>query len=349
MELARLTVDGSALQANYRALNARSPGCGAVVKANAYGLGASWVVETLRAEGCKDFFVATSAEALALRAAVGAIADTNIYVLSGPLDAHDAAAMAKNAIRPVLNDRRQLVNWRPHRRLPAAIHVDTGMHRLGFTHDALAPDEFDGVNIALLLTHLANAADPDDPMTQRQLAHFARIRERFPGVPTSVANSAATLTGVPCDIARPGIALYGGNPFTSRPNPMHPVAALTGRVVAVRHVGAGDAVGYGGTYRAMRDTVIAVLGLGYADGVPRQLANRAEVASQGQRLPVVGQVSMDLLSVDATAVARDVRVGQWMEVFGVSVSLDEVASWAGTISYEILTGIGPRVQRHYVG
>lgn len=346
MDLARLTIDLSALRANYRQLAAAAPGAGAVVKANAYGLGAHRVAETLRSAGCADFFVATVAEGLHLR---GHLADARIYVLSGPPDVADAARMAAEHLIPVLNDAMQAERWRAHRHLPVAVHVDTGMRRLGFDPDRLDTALFDGLQVKLVLSHLANADEPGDPMTRRQIARFQAVRRLFPAAATSLGNSAGALSGVASDVARPGIALYGGNPFGTRANPMHPVATLQARVVALRTVPAGEPVGYGGTFRTAAPAAIAVLGIGYADGVPRALSNRASVGYRGKRLPVAGRVSMDLLQVDATTVEETVGVGDWMEVFGPTVGVDEVARWASTIAYEVLAGIGSRVARRYVG
>ena len=345
MDLARLTIDLGALRANYRALAEVAPGVGAVVKADAYGLGARQVAETLCLEGCAHFFVATLAEGLQL---AGHLGQARIYVFAGPMDADEAAAMAAHDLTPVLNDAGQVARWRRHGELPVAVHVDTAMHRLGFDADGLDPALFDGLDVTLLMSHLANADDPDDPTTDAQVARFARLSTLFSGAATSLGNSAGLLSGVSSDVLRPGIALFGGNPFARTPNPMQPVATLEARVVALRTVPAGRPVGYGGTFTTRGETRIAVLGVGYADGVPRALSNRTEVAYEGSRLPVVGRVSMDLMQVDATSVQDRIAVGDWVEVFGRIVGVDEIAAAADTIGYEILTRIGPRVARRYI-
>ena len=317
-----------------------------MVKADAYGLGAVPVVEALCREGCRDFFVATEAEGIAVRAATR---DSNIYVFSGPPDGRSAAAMARHALTPVLNDQQQLDRWREHRETPVAIHVDTGMHRLGFEPASLSAAMFEGFNVAVVLSHLACADDPADPMNEHQANRFEAIRSLFPHARGSLANSAGALSGIVCEMARAGIALYGGNPFSTRPNPMLPVATLEALVVALRDVPEGQPIGYGGTFVTEQAKRIAVLGAGYADGIPRGLSADARVALRGRRLPVVGRVSMDLLHVDASEVESGIALGDWVEVFGRTVGIDETAAWAGTISYELLTRLGSRLQRFYAG
>ena len=322
---ARLTVDLDALAANYRAFRARAPdGVAAVVKADAYGLGMAPVAARLAAEGCTRFFVATEAEGLALRETLAG--DCDIYVFSGEASAE--------GLVPVVNQPSQL------RGGPVAFHVDTGMQRLGFAPEDV-PDHPEAV---LLLTHLACADTPDHPLNAVQLERFEAVAARFPGVPVSIANSAGILNGVR-GIGRPGIGLYGGNPYSDRDNPMRTVATLEGQVLQVRRVRAGESLGYGASRVLARDTTVAVVGAGYADGVPRLLSNRGAVAVRGIRLPILGRVSMDLTQVDATDVAVD--RGDWVEFFGPTVGVDEVAAWSDTMAYEVFTGIGRRVARRY--
>ena len=344
--LARLTVDLRALRANYRRLVDAGSRTAAVVKANAYGLGAVRAVEALCDEGCRDYFVATLSEGIAVRAASR---DANVFVLSGPSDDNSAMAMVRHALTPVLNDETQLERWREHRETPAAVHVDTGMQRLGFDHSTFSRSVFDGINVSLVVSHLACADDPVHPMNRRQVERFQRIRAQFPDALGSLANSAGALTGIASDLNRAGIALYGGNPFSTRSNPMSAVATFEARVLALRAVDADHPIGYGGTYTTERPTRIAVLGAGYADGIPRGLTSDSRVAFDGSRLPIVGRVSMDLLHVDATGRSRDIALGDWVEIFGNTIGVDEVAGWADTIGYELLTRIGERVQRIYVG
>lgn len=324
---------------------ARPSACGAVVKANAYGLGASAVARRLAAEGCRHFFVAQAEEAIAVRDAAG---PASIYVFSGPLPETVAQLRAARAI-PIVNHPAQLDAW-PADAGAFAVHVDTGMNRLGFALPELAHLASRAGSIALLLTHLACADEPTHPRNAEQLARFAEAAARFPGVPTSVGNSAAIFAGASAcgDIARPGIAIYGGNPFASEPNPMRTVATLDAAVLQLRHIEAGESVGYGATYRSRSPRLIATVGAGYADGVPRLLSNIGEAAFGGARLPYAGRVSMDLLAVDATEVEGRMAVGDRVELIGSTILLDEVAALARTIGYEILTGLGARGERRYV-
>ncbi len=343
----RLLIDLDALAANFRTLQAAAApaATAAVVKADAYGLGALPVARRLWREGCRDFFVATCDEGRALRIA---LPQARILVFEG-VEPESAAALEEAGLTPVLNHAGQLDCWRaraPGR--PAAVLFDTGMHRLGFPWDVPA-ERFRGQPVALLMTHLACADEPAHPQNRLQIERFASVRARFPGIPVSVDNSAAVLgcPGGAGDLGRPGIALFGGNPFADRPNPMAVVVTLQGRVLQVRNVAADEAVGYGASFRA-RDTVtLAVVGVGYADGIPRLLSNRGMVWIAGERRPIVGRVSMDLTIVDVTGLA--VEPGEWVEFIGAHVALDEVAGWAGTIGYEVLTRLGPRLARVYRG
>lgn len=332
MTHARLTVDLDALAVNYLTFRKRaSGGSAAVVKANAYGLGVGPVARRLAQEGCRQFFVATDAEGRELRRVLPDAESFDIFVFSGDVDG--------DGLIPVVNHAGQF------RSGPVALHIDTGMRRLGF--DDLDPDSIPAdADIRLLMTHLACADTPDHSLNRQQLVRFQTFAARFPGVPTSIGNSAAILTGVE-GIGRPGIGLYGGNPYTGQDNPMRCVATLEGEVLQVRKVPAGAPVGYGATHVTGRDTVIAVLGMGYADGVPRALSNRGKVACGNVRAPIIGRVSMDLTLVDVTDLPP-VQPGDWIEFFGHRIGIDEVAAWADTISYEVLTGIGARVSREYV-
>ena len=345
MDLARLIVDLRALRANYRRLADAAPNAGAVVKANGYGLGAVRVLQALRCESCEDFFVATLDEGAELR---DAAPETRIHVFCGPLDDADAATMAERRLTPVLNDAMQVERWRKHGRgLPAGVHVDTGMNRLGLSSDLARPEKLSDIRVAVLLSHLANGDDPSHPMNARQIKRFKAVAARFPEARTSLGNSAGVLIGAHSDLARPGIALYGGSPFAAPRSPMHVVATLEARVIALRTVAAGQPVGYGGDYVTGGEARIAVLGIGYADGIPSRLPG-AEAAYRGVRLPVVARVSMDMMHVDASAVAERIAVGDWVQLFGRTVRVQEVAAWGNTIDYQVLSCIGARVPRCYV-
>jgi alanine racemase len=343
----RLRIDLDALAANYRMFQAAAAPADAagVVKADAYGLGAIPVARRLWREGCRRYFVATAAEGAALRAG---LPDARIYVFEG-VEPDTAGTLLAADLVPVLNHEGQLDCWRaaaPGR--SAAVLFDTGMHRLGFGWDAPATT-FDGVPLELLMTHLACADEPGHPLNRLQIERFAAIRARHPGVPASIGNSAGALgvVGAAAELCRPGIGLFGGNPFSDRVNPMATVATLEGRVLQVRTVPAGEAVGYGASFRARGAVTLAIVGLGYADGLPRLLSNRGMAWVAGERRPIVGRVSMDLTVVDVTGLS--VTVGDWVEFFGPRIPLDEVAGWAGTIGYELLTRLGPRLERIYVG
>jgi alanine racemase len=267
-------------------------------------------------------------------------------------------------LRPCLIARDEAIEWagfgaRYGRPLPCAIHVDTGINRLGFAlkeYAALIADSelMSRLNVCLLMSHLACADDRYDPLNAKQCQAFKAARARLPDVPTSLANSSGIFLGEEFrgDLVRPGIALWGGNPTPDVPNPMMTVVRLDATVLQVRDVAAGETVGYGATWRARRPTRIAVLGAGYKDGIPRHLSSTrqdgpAQAFVKGRRCPIVGRVSMDMMAVDVTGleVTRDDRV----EILGDHISIDEAASWAGTISYELITRLGQRYARLYSG
>jgi len=344
----QLTVSLSALAANYRLLSQHATGAvAAVVKADGYGLGAVPLATHLREQGCREFFVATCAEGLQLRQAH---ADLTIYVLEG---AHAASltAMVAADLTPVLNTPAQLSLWSDTGR-PAAVHVDTGMQRLGLPYtDAPHMLRHSGVPLQLFVSHFARADESGHASLQQQMARavpvYQALRGLHPGLRLSLCNSAAMLQGLgPEDLGRAGIGLYGGNPFSQRSNPMHTVLTMHARVLQVREVGSGVPVGYGGTFVAAQPTRVAVLGVGYADGLPRLLSNRGQVWLGGQRCPILGRVSMDLTAVDVSGL--EVEEGDEAEVIGAAISVDEVASWADTIAYEIMTGISRRMPKRYV-
>ncbi len=360
-----LTIDLVALKDNWRRLNtlAGKAECGAAVKGNAYGLGIEAVAKALWEAGCRSFFVARPKEGEELR---GLLPQATIYILDG-LFAGQAEFYAKLNLCPALITIEEAREWAAFgrvygRKLPCAIHVDTGINRLGFSmpeFDSLLSDGFTmgGLNVTLLMSHLACADDPSHPLNQRQRAAFAAVRARLPGVAASLANSSGVFLGdgFTHDLVRPGIALYGGNPTQNAANPMLPVAILEGAVMQLREVSAGDTVGYGATWTATRPTRIAILGAGYKDGVPRALSSRqpqgpAQVFISGRRCPVIGRISMDMMAIDITDLpAGSVGRGTRAEILGRHIGIDEAASWAGTISYELLTRLGSRYARLYTG
>lgn len=352
---AELTVDLGAIVANWRLLQDRTPGAvAAVLKADAYGLGAAPVARALHAAGCRHMFVAHLAEALAIRPLLpGAI----LAVLNG-LWPGDEPAYAAHDITPVLGSLDEVAAWGAAARnagtiLPAFLHVDTGMNRLGLTPadvDALAaePARLDGIRIAYAMTHLVSAETPDDPVNPAQAAAFAAACARLPPAPRSLANSSGLFLGpaFASDLARPGAALYGVNPTPGRPNPMRPVAGLRARILQVRDVPAGGRVGYNGLWTASCDSRVAVVSVGYADGFLRSLGNQALAFFDGSPVPLVGRVSMDLTTFDVTA-RPDATPGAWLELIGPNMPVDAVAARAGTNGYEILTSLGRRYDRTY--
>ncbi len=360
-----LTIDLGALKDNWRLLRERSNGaeCGAAVKGNAYGLGIGPVSLALWEAGCRSYFVARPKEGEELRAI---LPEAVIYVLDG-LFPGQAEFYAKFDLRPALIAIEEALEWAAFgrvygRKLPCALHVDTGINRLGMTlpeFEALLADTFtvDGLNLTLVMSHLACADEPSHPLNEKQRAAFAQIRARLPGVPASFANSAGIFlgSGFVHDLVRPGIALYGGNPVPYTDNPMRAVALLDGTVLQVRDVGQGETVGYGATWTAPGPSRIAVLGAGYKDGVPRALGSRqkdgpAQVWIGGRRCPVVGRISMDMMAADISELAPgSVARGTRAEILGANILIDEAAGWAGTVSYELLTRLGSRYARLYSG
>ena len=359
-----LTVDLGALAANWRKLATRAAPaeCAGVVKADAYGLGLEPVARALWNAGCRTFFVAHLIEGRGLR---GALPDAVVYVLNGLLPG-TAAAFAEADLRPVLGSLPEIDEWAAFCRAagprPAAIHVDTGMNRLGLrlaeAEARLAtPNGLDGFRPSLLMSHLACADEPGHPLTARQLDAFRRIRSLLPGVPASLANSAGTLSGpeFAFDLVRPGIALYGCEAVDGRPNPMAPVVRLEARIIQLREAGPGETVGYGARFTLRRPSRIAILSIGYADGYLRAAGSSderpgAEAAIGGRRVPLLGRVSMDLLAVDVTDLPAELpRRGAPVELMGPTIRVDEVARAAGTIGYEVLTRLGNRFSRNYMG
>ncbi|MEX6505049.1 alanine racemase [Jiella sp. M17.18] len=368
---------------------------GAAVKANGYGLGTAEVSVALHEAGCRDFFVAWAAEGAALREALDAAGlgtggeqggmargmpatrhagvlpapalddQARIFVLQG-LEPGAVQLHLSHRLIPILSTPDDLAVWRAGlqqagRRAPAALQVETGMNRLGLDRaDAEAAANLarsGALDLCLVMSHLASG-DEESGQSADQLARFQEIAALFPGVPRSIANSAGCFLGpdYAFDLTRPGIALYGGSCGPASTGTVRPVATLTAAVLQVRTARAGEAAGYGAAARLSRDTRIATVGLGYADGYPRAASGAgvplraerpgAEAFLAGQRVPVLGRISMDMTLLDVTDVPQDaVRPGMRAEFFGPNVALDDVADAAGTIAYELLTGLGRRVER----
>jgi alanine racemase len=338
-----LSVDLSALARNFHTLQALT---GApvhpVVKADSYGLGANACATRLMAEGARTFFVARAAEGAALRTTLGS--EAVIYVLDG---CHDGAAPQLKAadLRPVLNQPRQLRAWREAGGGACGLQIDTGMNRLGFRPED-APEAFD--DLTLVMSHLACADEPDQPMNRRQRDAFAAAAERYPGVIRSFANSGGCFLGrdYAFDAVRPGICLYGGGPEGRPDARIAAVATLSAEVLQVRDVPAGESIGYSRGFVAEGPVRVATVAAGYADGLLRAYSPRGAAWAAGETRPLLGRVSMDVCAVDVTGL--DVAVGDSVELFGANRLLDDAAAAAGTISYELLTSITARAPRRYV-
>ena len=353
-----LTIDLGRIRQNYRILIDQLGGvpAAAMVKANGYGLGAATVAATLATDGCNTFFVAHLEEGIEVRKALGP--DPVIQVLNGAMPGTESELVA-NGLQPVLNSIDQIELWRTcpgAKAQPATIHLDTGMSRLGLPPDEsehlLAnPSLVDGVDVAHVMSHLASADVPGSPQSADQLERFRQLRIRFPRGTASLANSAAIFLGPSYhfDLARPGIALYGGNPTPGQPNPMLPVVRLEAPILQVRHVEAGDVVGYGATHVVEQPGRIATISVGYADGFLRSGSGTAKANVAGIEVPVAGRISMDLITLDVSAVPEQhLALGAPVELIGEHCLIDEVAERADSIANELLTDLGRRYQVRYI-
>lgn len=357
-----LEIDLAALCANYRRLAGAAPRAeaAAVVKCDAYGLGAEAVATALaQKEGCRTFFVAYSEEGAALRKAVGG--GPQIYVFNGPFPA-SLASYRESRLTPVLNTIEQAALWAAEMAgAPAAVHVDTGMRRLGLPMNEIgAVTALDGIAVSLVMSHLACASDAGHPMNAEQLGRFREAAAGFPDARKSLASSGGALIGEEFgfDLLRLGVGIYGVSPLDAGPADLSPVARLTAPVIQVRDVGAGERVGYGATFVAPRRMALATVALGYGDGFPRAGSDRAAALLNGAKCKVAGRISMDLIVLDAADALARPKLGDRAEFFGPNLSIDEAANSCGTIGYELLTGIGGlarprpglggRVQRRYL-
>lgn len=358
-----LTIDLSAVAENYRRLKTafQEKPLAAVVKADGYGLGAERVAPALVEAGARCFFVAQLDEALKLRALLDRCdPEITLYVLNGLMPGAEAAYADSN-ILPVLNSLGEIEAWSRLARqretaLPAAVHLDSGMCRLGLPPTEIErlradPGLLDGVAPTCILSHLACADEPRHPKNAEQLATFLAARSALPEAPTSFCNSSGIFLGPDYhfDLGRPGVALYGANPTPAAPNPMRPVVGLQAKILQVRAIDAPETVGYGASHRATGPGRIATVAAGYADGYLRSISDRGHAWVAGHRVPVVGRVSMDLLALDVTGVApENVRPGLWVDLLNSEQDVDALAREAGTIGYEILTSLGARYHRVYL-
>ncbi len=359
-----VSVDLGALADNWRLLAARAAPalCGAVVKADAYGTGAALAGPALYRAGCRDFFVAHSSEGAKLRAALPR-ADARIFILNGlEPDAHPIGDYCAKRLLPAIGSEPEFARWRKDAPAlaPFALHVDTGMNRLGFESAASLGEAVKRHGLhgaALLMSHFVSAELPGDPVNAAQIVRFAAALALAPGVPASLANSSGMfLEAKPLfDLARPGYALYGGNPVPPGPNPMKPVVTLEIAIQQTRWIQAGDTCGYNSLWTAKRRTRLATILAGYADGLPRGAGAvdgrpGAEVVIAGQRCKLVGRMSMDLCIADVTDLPEGAgEAGARAEFFGGQMPIDEFAARSGTIGYHLLTSLGPRYARRVTG
>lgn len=361
-----VTVDLTQVAANWHGLAALlAPGvtCGAVVKANAYGLGAERVIPALQRAGCTTFFIATPHEAEQARTlAPGAV----IYALDGLIPGAEAL-YAHHAIRPVLSAGDDIARWSAHAKATgkihaAGLHVDSGLNRLGlpaFELRRLAadPSRLEALGLKLVMSHLASADNPADLKNRDQLLAFETLTALIPKIPRSLAASDGLMLGrlFHFDLVRPGYALYGGQASLSNPAPVKPAVTVKARILAVADVAKGETVGYSASWRALKPSRIATVAAGYADGVPRSASATNDrsggfVSIAGKHAPIVGRVSMDLITVDVTDLEIGaVRPGDFATLIGPDLSMEDAGYAAGTIGYEILTRLGTRFERLYIG
>jgi alanine racemase len=357
-----LTINLSAIEANWKELGRRAmpSECAAVIKADGYGCGLEPVARTLVDAGCKTFFVADLGEARRVRSVAQ---EPAVYVLNGLLPG-TASAYANINARPVIGSLVELAEWDAfcatnQWHSGAALHVDTGMNRLGVSADeaaALAPRiRAENHGITLLMSHLVCSEQPEHPLNQKQIQLFRDVRLLYRGIPGSLANSSGIFlgSGAHCDVVRPGAALFGVNPTPGHDNPMRQAVELQAHVVQVRTVPKGETIGYNATWTARHATRVAIVTAGYADGYPRaasatDAAPGAEAIVAGTRCPLAGRISMDLLAIDITALPdHTVRRGDLVTLIGGGIGVDDLAAAAGTIGYEVLTSLGNRYHRVY--
>ncbi len=355
---AEMVVDVAAVVANYRLLQSLSPQgeCAAVVKGDAYGHGMLACAPALQQAGARTFFVASLADGVRLAARIN---PPSIAVLGGIMPGEEAVFVAHSLV-PVLNDAGQLAMWSAHaaklaRKLPAMIHIDTGMNRLGLTATDLkriraTPDRLKALTVSTVMSHLVASDDLDFALCASQLAAFRVHAKLFPNAKLSVANSAASFFGPEylCDMHRPGKSLYGINPLTGCDNPMRTPATVMAPLSQVKTIKRGDAVGYSATWRATATTKVATVAIGYANGYPRQASSRSYVAFAGHRAPVIGRVSMDLLTIDVSAVPEHLlRPGTPVEILGPTISPAELAAAAHTNEHDVLIAFGRGCARRH--
>jgi alanine racemase len=356
----RLLIDLDAITENYRTLNKQSgtAACGACIKANGYGLGMLKIAPALANEGCEDFFFSFTRGAVRLRAILPGI---RIHIFTGLASAKPEDFVEHNLI-PTLNSMEDIKQWsdfviKTQTNHPVNIHIDTGMLRLGLTPadvDMIIADPgiMAAINVDIVMSHLACADDADHQLNAQQQAYFAKVCTVVGANRASLANSSGIFLGnqFHFDLVRPGAALYGINPTPGKPSPMRQVVRLQGKIMQIRSVDTPQSVGYGATHHISEPGRIATVGVGYADGYLRTLSDKATVYIGDIAVPVVGRISMDLITLDVTNVPEPLcRPGMAVDLIGPNHDVDALAAQAGTIGYEILTSLGNRYHRSYQG
>ncbi len=345
----RLMVDLDAVRSNYLLMAARSgmASCGAAIKADAYGLGLNEIAPVLARAGCTSFFCAHVSEGMIARQILGH--EMEIFILNG-VQYGEAPLLRQKHLIPVLSTPEHIALWQEAgENAPAALHVDTGMNRLGLPWQGNVPDMVKDLNLTLVMSHLACGSDPAHPMNRQQLERFAVIRTAFPGIRASLANSAGILLGDAWhhDLTRPGIALYGGAPLDEGGPNLAPVAHIEAPILQVFTLRQGQSVGYGATYTAPKDMTVATVAIGYADGLRRDASPGGFGRIHDQKVPLVGRVSMDLSTFDVSDLTKPPKPGDLLCLLGKDLEALAIAS--DTLSYEVLTGLGPRFVREYKG
>lgn len=351
-----LEVNLEAILHNYRLLASQAPNsaCGAVVKANAYGLGVQKVAPSLFSAGCRDFFVATLAEGIELSGILSP--DVNIYVFHG-IKKGEESYFYDNGLTPVINDIYQLDAWIKcaqdvAHKLPAILHFDSGMNRLGINYELAEKianyDNLKMLDVKYIMSHLVNAENPEDSINKVQLQRLWEVKKHFPHCKISLANSKGIEVGenFHFDLLRPGCGLYGvkGESNIALKN----VINLKTKILQIREVSEDGFVGYGATTKVNKGERLAVVPIGYADGYLRSLSNNSYAVFSGHKLPLLGRVSMDLTIFDISNIpAGQIKQGDYLEILGDNYTVDEAAKNSGTIGYEILTSLGNRYNRVY--
>ena len=351
--MAQLTINLSAIQANYKTLkNKVGNACevAGVVKANAYGLGVAPVSEALQKVGCKTFFVATLPEAIELRMILGD--EPLIAMLNGYQD-QNSKLYLENNITPVINDMTELDAYKKQgNNLPAMIHIDTAMNRLGIDPDEISPEDLKDCDVKAIMSHFASSEDKKSDLNTKQAERFDKVTAKFPDIPKSLCNSSGIFLSESYhyDLVRPGMALYGLNPTPYADNPTQSVITLDAEILQMHAVKKGEMTGYNATHRFENNSEVAIVDIGYADGIFRSLSNNTNLYWNGTPCPVRGRISMDLTIVDLGNIPENKRpkAGEMLEVIGPNQTADDLARDAETIGYEILTSLSRRYERKYI-